>query len=218
MTTTVNATANFLQRDYKFCWASRIDALAAFCVSIAAASTLICRDFVMMHFSHSKTHLRSALVLAAALVLPLVAHAAPAACPFTPEALKAAFGVAFEAGVPQPGIGTGCQYKTRGGSARDRTDFSVGVYINSSLPEPQRKMFLAAGSKHELVPVAGDADMAVVVRHRGDVPAFPQVAYVRGGYDVMLQLSGIGHEPDEKARAARIDQFNQTLLKLSRLP
>ena len=172
----------------------------------------------MMHRFKPKTRSRAALLLAAALAAPLVAHAAPPACPFAPEALKTAFGVAFDAGVPQPGIGTGCQYKTRGGSSKDRTDFSVGVYINSSLPEPQRKMFLAAGSKHELVPVAGDADKAVVVRHRGDVTGFPQIAYVRGGYDVMLQLSGSGYEPDEKLRATRSDQFNQTLLKLPRLP
>ncbi|MBL8309074.1 MAG: hypothetical protein JNL19_01490 [Burkholderiales bacterium] len=137
---------------------------------------------------------------------------APQACPFSQDALKAAFGVNFDAGKAQPAMGTGCTYKAVS------APFTVGVYINVSLPEAQRKMFLAAGTKHELVPVPGDTDNAVWVRHRGDVPAFAQVAYVRRGFDVRLQVTGSGFEPDEKVRAAKIERLNQQLLKLSRVP
>lgn len=97
-------------------------------------------------------------------------------------------------------------------------DALEGVFVNASTPEQTRQMMLMGGRKHELVPVAGDADKAVVVRHRGDVPAFPQVACVRGGRDVMLQVTGLGFEPDEKARTRRIDDINAKLLKLPRLP
>jgi hypothetical protein len=161
---------------------------------------------------------RSGACLAAIVSLfAAAAHAQPA-CPFTPDALKGVFGIAFAAGTPEPGIGTGCVYRTTGGSAKAGTDFSVGVFVNASMPEQTRQMMLMGGRKHELAPVAGDADKAVVVRHRGDVPAFPQVAYVRGGRDVMLQVTGIGFEPDEKVRTRRIDEFNAKLLKLPRLP
>lgn len=142
----------------------------------------------------------------------------PPACPFSPDTLKAAFGIGFEAGKPQPSMGTGCAYKTLGGSAKSQTDFSVSIFINPSFPEPQRRMFLAAGAKHELEPVPGDADKALIVRHRGDVPPFAQVAYVRGGHDVMLHLTGAGGVDDPKARRAMIDSFNQKLLKLPRVP
>lgn len=164
---------------------------------------------------------RARLLLCTVAILaavPAAAQKAPPACPFAPDALKGAFGVGFAAGTPETGMGTGCVYRTVGGSKANGTDFSLGVYVNASMPEPTRRMMLAAGTRHELVPVPGDADRAVAVRHRGDVPAFPQVAYVRGGHDVMLQIVGLGFEPDEKARLARIDRMNQALLKLPRLP
>jgi hypothetical protein len=160
---------------------------------------------------------RGACLAAIVSLFAAAAHAQPA-CPFSPDALKGAFGIAFAAGTPEPGIGTGCVYRTTGGSMKNGTDFSVGVFVNASMPEQTRQMMLMGGRKHELVPVAGDADKAVVVRHRGDVPAFPQVAYVRGGRDVMLQVTGLGFEPDEKARTRRIDDVNAKLLKLPRLP
>ena len=50
------------------------------------------------------------------------------------------------------------------------------------------------------------------------MPAFPQVAYIRGGNDGMLNLRGVDDEADEKKRLARIDAFNATLLKLPRVP
>ncbi|MCC6244559.1 MAG: hypothetical protein IT353_17075 [Gemmatimonadaceae bacterium] len=142
----------------------------------------------------------------------------PPACPFSTDALQSVFGIAFEAGKPQPGIGTGCTYKTVGGTLKNGTDFTVGVYVNASFPEPQRKLMLAAGTKHTLESVAEDPDRAVVVRHQGDVPAFPQVAYVRRGFDVRLQVVGSGFEADERARRAKIDGFNRKLLKLPRIP
>jgi hypothetical protein len=67
-------------------------------------------------------------------------------------------------------------------------------------------------------PSAGGPDKAIRVRHRDDVPAFPQVAYIRGGNDGMLNLRGVDDEADEKKRLARIDGFNAKLLKLPRVP
>jgi hypothetical protein len=160
----------------------------------------------------------AAALLATAFAFPAAAQKGPPACPFALDALEAVFGVAFGAGVPEPGIGTGCVYRSAAGSATAGTGLSLGVYINAAMPEATRRMMLGGGRKHELAPVPGDPDNAVVVRHRGDVPPFPQVAYVRGGQDVMLQVTGMGFEPDEKARGARIERLNQQLLKLPRVP
>lgn len=160
---------------------------------------------------------RDLLAIAAASLCAASAHALPA-CPFTPDALEGVFGIAFAVGTPEPGIGTGCVYRGTGGSMKDGTDFYVGVYVNASMPAQTRQMMLMGGRKHEPGPVAGDADGAVVVRHRGDVPAFPQFAYVRAGRDVTLQVTGLGFEPDEKAGTRRIDDINAKLLKLPRLP
>ena len=43
----------------------------------------------------------------------------------------------------------------------------------------------------------GDPDKVTWVRHRGYVQPFPQVAYLRGGKDVMLNLRGVDYEADE---------------------
>lgn len=150
----------------------------------------------------------------AAIVSPFAAaaHAQPA-CPFAPDTLKGAFGIAFAAGTPEPGMDTGCVDRTTGGSMRNGTDFSVGVFVNVSMPAQTRQRMLIGGRTHELATVAGDAEGAVVVRHRGDVPPFPQVACVRAGRDVPLQVTGLDFEPDEQVRTRRIDDFNSTLPK-----
>jgi hypothetical protein len=160
---------------------------------------------------------RIPLLAAALWATAALAHAAPPACPFTPEVLKKTFGVDFATGKEEPGIGTGCIYKTQGGSLKNDTDFSVGVYINASMNDRLRTMTLTAGNKHELVPVPGDADKAVVVRHRGDVPGFPEVAYIRAGHDVTLHVRGGSHDT-VAARTARNDAFNRKLLSLPRVP
>lgn len=158
----------------------------------------------------------TALCCAAMGTVPAMAQTKD--CPFTPDILKKTFGVEFDAGKSEPGMGTGCRYRTKGGSAKADTDFSLGIYVDPMMgtAEAHRKMVI--GPMHQYPPVAGDADKAVMVKHGGSVPPFPQVAYERGGKVVNLQISGLAHEPDTKARDARIDQMNKKLLQLPRIP
>lgn len=156
--------------------------------------------------------------LCCAAMTSLPAMAQTKDCPFTPDVLKKAFGVEFDAGKSEPGMGTGCRYRTKGGSIKAHSDFSLGIYVDPTMgtAEAHRKMVI--GPMHQYPPVAGDADKAVTVKHGGSVPPFPQIAYERGGKVVNLQISGLAHDPDAKARDALIDQMNRKLLQLPRVP
>ena len=90
------------------------------------------------------------------------------------------------------------------------------VPLSGGTAPAMRKMM--GGPGHEYVPVAGDPDQAVWVRHGGSVPPFPSISYERGGHLVNLHVSGLAHQPDATARARKIEQMNARLLKLPRLP
>lgn len=159
-------------------------------------------------------------LLAALLAAPLLAQAAPPACPLSPDALKKVFGVTFGAGTPEPGMtgGSGCKYTSQGGNKKNNTDLSVSIFVEPPMgtPEMHRKMTMGPG--HQFLPVSGDADKAVTVKHGGSVPPFPDVSYERGGYIVKLHLTGLDYLDDAKARDARIDEMNKKLLQLPRVP
>jgi hypothetical protein len=160
-----------------------------------------------------------ALCLVTALGVTTAVRAAPPACALTPDALSKALGVPFDAGKPEAGFGTGCVYRTRGGSQAADTDYSVFlgiVPLSGGTAPAMRKMM--GGPGHEYVPVAGDPDQAVWVRHGGSVPPFPSISYERCGHLVNLHVSGLAHQPDATARARKIEQMNARLLKLPRLP
>lgn len=158
--------------------------------------------------------------LLALLAAPLLAQAAPPACPLSPDALKKVFGVGFGAGTSEPGIagGTGCKYTSQGGTKKNNTDVSVSIFVEPPMGTPEAHRKLTMGPKHQFLPVAGDPDKAVTVKHGGSVPPFPDVSYERGGYIVKLHLTGLDHDDDAKAREARIDQMNKKLLQLPRVP
>lgn len=151
---------------------------------------------------------------------PLMAQAAPPTCPLSPDALKKVFGVGFGAGTAEPGIagGSGCKYNAQGGSKKNNTDVSVSIFVEPPMgtPEMHRKMTMGPG--HQYLPVAGDADKAVTVKHGGSVSPFPNISYERGGYIVKLHLTGLDYDDDAKAREARIEQMNKKLLQLPRVP
>lgn len=158
--------------------------------------------------------------LLALLSVPLLAQAAPPTCPLSPDALKKVFGVGFGAGTSEPGIagGTGCKYTSQGGSKKNNTDVSVSIFVEPPMGTPEAHRKLTMGPMHQFLPVAGDADKAVTVKHGGSVPPFPDVSYERGGYIVKLHLTGLDYLDDAKARDARIEQMNKKLLQLPRVP
>jgi hypothetical protein len=159
-------------------------------------------------------------LLAALCAAPLFAQAAPPTCPLSPDALKKVFGVAFGAGTSEPGIGggSGCKYNAQGGSKKNNTDVSVSIFVEPPMGTPEMHRKMTMGPMHQFVPVAGDADKAVTVKHGGSVPPFPNVSYERGGYIVKLHLTGLDYLDDAKAREARIEQMNKKLLQLPRVP
>ena len=174
----------------------------------------------MTHMPLPRVFARATTLLLAGLGLcaTALAQAAPPACPYSPEQLKQVFGIGFTPGKPEPGMGTGCRYDTVGGSNKNDTDFALGLYIEPLMGSAESHRKMVMGPMHQYTPVSGDPDKAVTVKHGGSVSPFPQVAYERGGRMVRLQISGITFVPDEKSRSAKIDQFNQRLLKLPRLP
>lgn len=157
---------------------------------------------------------RSVLASATAALLgglSLSAHAAPAACPYKPEDLAKVIGVGFAAGQEEPGIGgTGCKYKTQGGSMKAGTDFSLWVLVLAPGPnQDMMRTMTAGGPKVRFDAIAGDPDGAARVRGAAD-DGLLDISYKRGGYVVFLRALGQGKENHE-ALATK-------LLKLPRLP
>lgn len=151
------------------------------------------------------------------LSLPIAAEAdAVRACPFKPDDLTKVFGVKFDAGTEEPGMGgTGCKYKTQGGSMKNNTDFSLWVLMLPPGPDQEMIRKFTAGPGAKFVPVKGDPHGAERIVHDDGMP---DVTYRNKGHVVILRGLVIDHEPDAKARAARAEQFNARLLKLPRLP
>jgi hypothetical protein len=177
----------------------------------------------MNHLSAASSFRRFSLLtllLAFGTTGAALAQSKPPTCPLSPDALKKVFGVGFGAGKAEPGIsgGTGCIYVSQGGSQKNNTDLSVSVFIDPPMGAPDMHRKMTMGPMHQFLPVAGDADKAVTVKHGGSVSPFPQVSYERGGYIVKLHLTGLAFEADAKARDARLEQMNRKLLQLPRVP
>jgi hypothetical protein len=162
------------------------------------------------------------LVLAGGVVG--VAHAAPPACALDPADLQKVFGLKFAKGKEEPAIGPGaaCRYDTVGGSPAKGTDFTVRLDIIPAGGQKQMFRTMLAGPAAKLVPVPGDPDKAVIVQIDPKSPLgvtpFPGVMYERG--DLLVQVQVLGGVPtgDAKADATRIQQMNEKLLKLRRVP
>lgn len=160
------------------------------------------------------TRSRSLRLLPVALLLACTGASAqsdPPACPYKPDVLAKHFGVGFDAGKEEPGLGgTGCRYTTQGGSMAKGTDYSLWVFLVK--PGPSQEMMrtmIAGGPKVRFEPIAGDPDGAARARG-GPNEDLVDVSYKRGGYVVFLRTSGQGRD-NADAMAAR-------LLKLPRLP
>lgn len=151
-------------------------------------------------------------------------HAAPPACALDPADLQKVFGLKFDKGKEEPGsgLGTGCRYDTVGGSLAKGTDFTVRLGIVPTGGQKQMFRTMLAGPAAKLVPVPGDPDKAVIVQIDPGSPLkvspFPGVMYERG--DLLVQVQVLGGVPtgDAKADATRIQQMNEKLLKLRRVP
>lgn len=139
------------------------------------------------------------------------AQAAPAACPYKPEDLAKVFGVGFEAGKEEPGIGgTSCMYRTRGGSIAKGTEFTLWVLvIRPGSNQAMIRTMTAGGPTARFDPISGDPDGAARVRGAAN-DGLVDISYRRADHVVFLRASGQGSENSE-AMAAR-------LLKLPRLP
>lgn len=171
-------------------------------------------------FSGFVAFARGASLIAIGLAWSVIAfaQAAPPACAIKSDDLAKVFGVAFEAGAAEPSIGTGCRYRTKGGSAKNNTDFSVVLgIVKPSGPAPAFRK-LMGGPGNQYLDIAGDPDRAVWVKHGAGVPSFPNISYERAGLLIELHITGIGHDADANARAARVESMNQRLLKLPRVP
>jgi hypothetical protein len=172
----------------------------------------------------ARRNLRRSLLLVLACGAIGSAHAAPPACALDPADLEKVFGVKFDKGKEEPafGMGTSCKYHTVGGSLAKGTDFSVFLGIIPTGGQMQMFRTMLAGPAAKLVPVPGDPDKAVIVQIDPKVPPYvtpyPYVMYERG--DLLVQLQVLGGVPtgDAKADAARIQQMNEKLLKLRRVP
>lgn len=139
-----------------------------------------------------------------------VAQTAPAACPFKSADLAKHFGVGFEAGKEEPGMGgTSCMYVTQGGSIAKGTDFRFWVFVLApGGSQDMMRTMIAGGPNAKFEAIAGDPDGAA--RVRGSDAGLVDIAYKRGGFVVFLRASGQGRE-NADAMAGR-------LLKLPRLP
>lgn len=157
---------------------------------------------------------RPVRALSTALLLACIgsaAVAAPAACPFKPDDLAKHFGVGFEAGKEEPGIGgTSCVYRTRGGSMAKGTEFNLWVLvIQPGSSQAMIRTMTAGGPNARFEPIAGDPDGAARVRGAAN-DGLLDITYTRAGHVVFLRMSGQGKEHSD-AMAGR-------LLKLPRLP
>lgn len=133
-------------------------------------------------------------------------------CAFKREALDKAFGLTFDDGKPEQGIGPACTYLGKG---KGELKLWVGFMPASGPFESMR--FMLGPAKTQFVPVAGDPDKAMTVAHAPDVPPFPHIVYVRGGQLVQVHLTGLAAS-DPATRQKQIAEANAKLLALPRLP
>lgn len=146
------------------------------------------------------------------------ALAAPPACALKPADLARVLGVQFSEGKPEDsGLGTGCKYNAANGSMKAGTDVSVFLHITAAGGPPEMMRKMMNPGKTQFAPVAADPDQAVIVKHAPDVPTFPDVSYVRGGYLVGLRVMGTFYK-DLAQRGAAKAEWDAKLLKLPRLP
>ena len=151
--------------------------------------------------------------LAFTVALPSTALAQKDACLWKSADLAKAFGMPFDSGKPEMGIGPACTYT---GNGKTKLLLWVG-FAPASGPFESMK-FMIGPPKTEFVPVAGDADKAMMVTHTPNVPAFPHIAYMRGGQLVQVHLRGaeLGTTAAERRKAS--DEYNKKLLALPRVP
>lgn len=145
--------------------------------------------------------------------------AAPAACALQAADLARVLGVQFAQGKPEDGggLGTGCKYNATNGSMKAGTDVSVFLQITAAGGPPEMMRKMMSPGKTQFVPVTSDADQAVIVKHAPDVPTFPDISYVRGGYLVGVRVMGTFYK-DDAQRAAAKAEWDAKLLKLPRVP
>lgn len=155
------------------------------------------------------------LLPAAGLVVVGAAHAqAPGKpCAFRSADLAKAFGVPFDEGKAETGIGPACTYTGKG---KNNLLLWVGFVPASGPFESMR--FMIGPAKTQFAAVPGDADQARTVVHAPDVPNFPHIVYMRGGQLVQVHLRGIDYAGDPAGRRKQVADANAKLLALPRLP
>jgi hypothetical protein len=138
-----------------------------------------------------------------------------APCWFTPEQINQALGTRFGKGEPEAATsaGHGCYYR-----AADKSYLFVNTVRLDGAPPAMMRKLLGGGGK--AVPIAGDPDNATTLETRADVPPFPDLAYERKGYLVLLSLPGMVPATTPRAQALRESRqwAEKMASKLPRVP